>query len=154
MSAHSVRVAGFRVDLFPDTLQPRTALPAPADAGDQVVQGCPWVIIERAVPAGQQRPASPGRVRRRADHRCGAPREDGQGNPLGYCTEHLNAIAGEQEDWENEEEYQRRRLQDLPVSSVVTPMRYPPETWARVEPRAPCLWSRRSARVVRAPTAP
>jgi hypothetical protein len=40
---------------------------------------------------------------------CGAPSEEGEGNPEGYCTRHLDLMAGDQEDWESDEYARRRR---------------------------------------------
>lgn len=40
---------------------------------------------------------------------CGAPTEEGEGNPDGYCTRHLDLMAGDQEDGESDQQYARRR---------------------------------------------
>jgi hypothetical protein len=40
---------------------------------------------------------------------CGSPGEDGPGNPKHYCSRCLDVIAGEQEAWEDDEEFARRR---------------------------------------------
>ena len=45
---------------------------------------------------------------------CGRPGEDGPGNPEHYCSQCLDAIAGEQEPWEDAEEYARRRRMQCP----------------------------------------
>lgn len=45
---------------------------------------------------------------------CGEPAEPGEGNPEGYCTRHLDLMAGDQEDWETDAEYARRRRQLCP----------------------------------------
>ncbi|HET9656410.1 MAG TPA: hypothetical protein VFP72_13725 [Kineosporiaceae bacterium] len=91
----TVRVDGTSRQGATDRLQLLPAAPAPATPG--------LALVPSAVPGGRTCTALFGAAR------CGEPTEEGEGNPDGYCTRHLDLMAGDQEDWESDQEYARRR---------------------------------------------